>query len=394
MVMVKAPTLNVLSEAQLDRFGERAGRYDAENRFFTEDLAELRESGYLLLTAPVERGGLGANLQQACAEQRRLARRAPATALAVTMHLYWGGLAGDLYRAGDHSLTWLLDEIVAGEVFAVGRGERGSDLPLVAPTTRAERVEGGWLFTGHKVFGSMSSAWTRLGIEGIDTADPAAPRVVHAFLPRDTTGYSVVQTWDAMGMRATRSDDTLLEGAFVPDRYVARVVPAGWAGVDAFVLGILGWGNLQIASVYLGLADRALQLAVEGCTRRTSTALGGRTLAHHPMLQYTAAEMAMELQVAEAVVERAVEDWTSGVEHGERWAARIAGAKHRAALGCQRVVDLAMELSGGAGMFRGNELERLYRDVRCASFHPPNPALAHELIGKTTLGLFGTQPRW
>ncbi|HZE66228.1 MAG TPA: acyl-CoA dehydrogenase family protein, partial [Sporichthyaceae bacterium] len=140
--------------------------------------------------------------------------------------------------------------------------------------------------------------------------------------------------------------------------------------------------------------ERASALAIAGVGRRSSTALGGRTLAHSPMLQYTAAEMAMDLQVAQAVVERASEDWTAGVAHGAAWAARLAGAKHRAATGAQRVVDLALELSGGGGMFKGNELERLYRDVRCATFHPPNPALAHELIGKSALGLLGSQPRW
>ena len=61
----------------------------------------------------------------------------------------------------------------------------------------------------------------------------------------------------------------------------------------------------------------------------------------------------------------------------------------------KRVVDLAMDISGGAGMFKGNELERLYRDVRAGGFHPANSALVHEIVGKTTLGIdLGEQPRW
>ena len=38
-------------------------------------------------------------------------------------------------------------------------------------------------------------------------------------------------------------------------------------------------------------------------------------------------------------------------------------------------------------MFRSNELERLYRDVRCGGFHPGNDALTHEMVGKITLGI-------
>ena len=43
-------------------------------------------------------------------------------------------------------------------------------------------------------------------------------------------------------------------------------------------------------------------------------------------------------------------------------------------------------------MFRGNELERLYRDVRCGGFHPGNDALTHELVGKAVLGILAEQP--
>ena len=81
------------------------------------------------MAVPTEFGGLGLTLAEVCREQRRLAYRAPATALATNMHVYWTGVAADLYRMGDRSLTWMLEEAVAGEVFAAGHGEAGNDLP-------------------------------------------------------------------------------------------------------------------------------------------------------------------------------------------------------------------------------------------------------------------------
>ena len=48
------------------------------------------------------------------------------------MHVYWIGVAADLWRAGDKSLEWMLREAMAGEVFAAGHSERGNDLPLLA----------------------------------------------------------------------------------------------------------------------------------------------------------------------------------------------------------------------------------------------------------------------
>jgi alkylation response protein AidB-like acyl-CoA dehydrogenase len=94
---------SVLSQDLLERCGQRAETYDRENSFFSEDFAELRDAGYLLLTVPREFGGIGASLAEACQEQRRLAFRAPATALAIGMHLMATGVAAELWRQGDTS---------------------------------------------------------------------------------------------------------------------------------------------------------------------------------------------------------------------------------------------------------------------------------------------------
>src|SRR4051812_24460889 len=151
---IAEPTTSVLTDSLIDRCGQRAAMYDRENRFFQEDFDELRDAGYLKLAIPRELGGQGMTLAQVCQEQRRLAYRAPATALATNMHLYWTGIAASLWNHGDKSLEWMLREAVAGEVYAAGHAEAGNDLPGLLSTTRAERVEGGYKFYGHKMFGS------------------------------------------------------------------------------------------------------------------------------------------------------------------------------------------------------------------------------------------------
>ena len=237
-------TKTTLSDELINRCGSRAAAYDHDNRFFTEDFEELRAAGYLKMAVPAHLGGPGMSLAEICREQRRLAYRAPATALATNMHLYWTGVAADLLRAGDKSLEWMLSEAAAGEVFAAGHGEAGNDLPLFLSTAKAERVDGGYRFSGHKTFSSLTPVWTRLGIHAMDVNDPKGPHVIHAFMPRDTKGYTIKETWDTLGMRATRSDDTILDGAFVPDRYVARRVPAG--NPDLFVPTI-SWTRIELA---------------------------------------------------------------------------------------------------------------------------------------------------
>lgn len=301
----------VLSDAIIARCGERAATYDRENRFFTDDFKELQSAGFLKLAVPETFGGRGMSLAQVCREQRRLAYRAPATALATNMHLYWTGVAADLRKAGDSSLEWMLREAAAGEVFAAGHGEAGNDLPLFLSTARAERADGGYRFWGHKIFGSLTPVWTRLGLHAMDSSDPTAPKIIHAFLPRDAKNYSIKETWDTLGMRATRSDDTLLDGAFVPDRYIARVLPAGTA--DPFVLAIFGWAEPTFANIYLGLAERARDIAAASVKKRTSLALT-RSMAYHPEVQRCFSEMQLALEAASAQVDRVAEEWSAKVD--------------------------------------------------------------------------------
>jgi alkylation response protein AidB-like acyl-CoA dehydrogenase len=383
----------VLTDEMLARFDERAAQYDRENRFFHEDLAELRDSGYLNIALPPQYGGPGLSVAEAGRLQRRLAYHAPATAIAVNMHLYWTGVAADLLRAGDTSCEWILREAADGAIFAAGHGETG-DTSLFVSSTNAERVEGGWRFTGHKVFGSLSPVWTYFGLHGMDTSDPANPKIVHAFLHRDAGGYRIEPTWDTLGMRATASNDTILDGAFVDDDHVAVVCPAGGAGAGLFHLAIFAWGLLGFAQVYTGIAQRAYDLTIERVRERKSITLS-RSMAYHPEVQHSVAEMRIALEAADAYVNRVADEWSAGVDHGAEWPLKIVAAKYFAVTQGWQVVDTALDLSGGGGIFRRNRMEQIFRDARLGRMHPANSALTHEIVGKTSLGIdLDEQPRW
>jgi alkylation response protein AidB-like acyl-CoA dehydrogenase len=384
----------LLTDDLLARFAERAPRYDRENTFFTEDFDELRDAGYLTLAVPTELGGRGLSLADVMRQQRRLGAHAAATALAINMHVYWTGVAADLYRADDRSLKWILEEAARGAVFAAGHAESGNDVPVLLSTTRAERVDGGYRFTGRKSFGSLTPVWTYLGLHGLDASDPAHPKIVHAFMPRDTKGYRIEHTWDTLGMRATQSDDTILDGAFVADKHIARVVPAGAAGIDQFILAVFAWALLGFGNIYCGLARRAFELTVQAVKSRTSIGLS-RPMAYHAELQHTIAEMSLTLDPIEPHLERVAIDWSSGVNHGAAWPKQIFSAKYHAAESGWKVVDLALEAVGGFGIFRRSAFEQLFRDARLGRIHPANSMLTHEIVAKTVLGISPDEaPRW
>jgi alkylation response protein AidB-like acyl-CoA dehydrogenase len=391
MVTTASP---LLSDDMLQRFAERAPQYDRENRFFQEDFDELKTAGYLTAAVPKDLGGGGLNFVEMMALQRKLAYHAAPTALAVNMHTYWAGIFADCWRMGDKTVEPFLKEILSGEVYAAGHAESGNDLPVLLSTTRAERVDGGYKFYGRKSFGSLGPAWTRLGMHGMDTSDAAAPKIVHAFMPRDCEGATSVPVWDTVGMRSTQSDDTILDGCFVPDSMIARVLPAGAAGMDYFILSLFVWALGGFANVYYGLAQRAFDTVLESLERRTSIGLS-RPLKYHAEVQHELADVWIELDSIGPCLDSVANDWVNGVDHGHMWGPKLVAMKYRAVNSAWQVVDKGLDLMGGFGIFKAAGYERLWRDARLGRIHPGNSALTHEFVAKTLLGISPDEsPRW
>lgn len=390
-------------QGMLARFRERAPVYDRENRFFQEDFDELKQAGYLTLPVPAGMGGPGLSLTEVARLQRQLARYAPADAIAVNMHLYWVGTAANLHALGDHSLDWLLEETIRGEVFAAGHAERGNDLAGLYSSTRAEPADGGYRFYGHKSFGTMTPVWTRLGLWGMDSTDPANRKMVHAFLNRDAGGFRIDPVWDSLGMRATRSDDTILEGAFVPNERIPRILATGAAGMDLFLVGLFHWALTGFGNVYLGIAQRALELTIANVKSKTSMALPSGTMEHHPGIQNVLADMIILNHAMEAHVESVAQGWDAALDDVVNWTPETPGGLAVKLLGMKmlvtdqafRVVDMAVEAHGGFGVSRHSEIERLFRDARMGKIHPTNSFLTREMVSKMSLGLdFDAAPRW
>jgi alkylation response protein AidB-like acyl-CoA dehydrogenase len=105
--------------------------------------------------------------------------------------------------------------------------------------------------------------------------------------------------------------------------------------------------------------------------------------------------MRIALESAEAYLDRVCDDWSNGVDHGGEWPLKIVACKHQVVSQAWSVIDTALDVSGGSGVFKRSRLERLVRDGRLGRLHPGNPMLTHELVGKISLGINpDEQPRW
>ncbi|AMB59226.1 acyl-CoA dehydrogenase family protein [Microterricola viridarii] len=380
------PTRTVLTAELLERIHGRAEGYDRDNAFFTEDFDELVAAGYLRALVPTKFGGLGLSLQDVAREQVRLGAAAPATALAVNMHLVWTGVAKALHERGDSGLDFLLEEAGRGEVFGFGISEAGNDLMLFGSrSVAAPQPDGGYRFTGTKVFTSLSPAYTRLGTMGLDTESADAPKIVYGFVDRDDPGLSRKDDWNTLGMRASQSQTTVLDAAYArPDRVVRRLDPG--PNADPLIFAIFANFEILLAAVYTGVGKRALELAVASAHRRTSMKNDGRSLAQDPDIRWRIADAAIAQDAIYPQLDAIAAAVDGQADLGAQWFPQLVGIKVRATETAREVVDQAIRVSGGGSYFAGNELGRLYRDVLAGIFHPSDAESAHNTVANAWLG--------
>lgn len=293
------------------------GAMDADvSRTITRDIAKLAAVGYLNVALPPEFGGLGCTLRQAACGQRRLARHAPRTAMAVSAHLYWTGAAADAYRSGDESVRWILLEAARGALFASGHGEPGSDLKFADPHSRCEPAgEMGYRFRTRGVLSGVTPAWDWMAVHGI-TGD-RRPDAVLAFAGR--------------GARCT------------PAFRVARVLPAG-APSDVFTTSAITWGNSILASVQYSYARRAFNDAVIALDRRHDAADGV-----HPLDQWPVAEAGLRLDTMKAKIAEITHPWPlipePGLDLGGQRLISLYTMRHEVADGAAHVHRLIDQMN-------------------------------------------------
>ena len=379
----------------LERFRERAGIYDRENRFFDEDLEELRSLGYLTLFVPEAHGGPGLSLHEVSRLQQRLASAAPATALAINMHLMCTGVVKALNDRGDDSLNWVFDEVMAGEIFAFGISEPSNDWVMQGSNTVAEpQPDGGYLLSGVKIFTSLSPVWTRLivhgaitpdedGIAGPDADEPAEGELVYGFVERGAEGITVSDQWDVMGMRASQSRATILDNVRMRPERVSRTIPAG-KHPDLLTFAITSNFQLLIASVYAGVAARALELGAAGLKKRKS-AKSGTTFAEVPETRARLADAHLDYLTVPAMLDAYTRDFDDLVDHGAGWPLRLVGARIKASDAARNAAETALMCSGGSGFDNSHELSRLYRDATAGLFHPPSADAARPMYAAALL---------
>jgi acyl-CoA dehydrogenase len=352
-------------------FAARAAEHDAADKFVADNYAVLKERGVFTAGVPAELGGGGASHAELCALVRELAHHCGSTALAFSMHTHLVGTMAYLWRGGAKTPEPMLRRVAAENLVLVSTG--GSD--WLNGSGKLEKVDGGYRITGRKIFGSGVPAGQVLMTTGIYDDPKDGPTVFHFPVSLAAEGVKVLDTWRVLGMRATGSHDIQLESVFLPDAVMGGVRrPAGkW---HPFMHAVALCALPIIYSAYLGIAEAARAIALDLTKRKKDD----------PNVPYLLGEMENELVTAQLAHASMIELVVSSRPGPEATHAALT-RRTIVARSAIRAVEKAMEAVGGAAFYREVGLERHFRDIQGARYHPLPEKSQTRYAGRFLLGL-------
>jgi alkylation response protein AidB-like acyl-CoA dehydrogenase len=374
-IKVAGPAARSAAEVARELGPVLASRAEAradEDVYVADNIALLKTAGLVEAGVPREFGGGGADVDELAAMLRTLAYHCGSTGLAFSMHTHQVAIPAWRWahqKAAAAAVEPLLKRIAAERIMLLSSG--GSD--WIAGSGKAEKVEGGYRINARKIFSSGAPTGDILMTGAVLDTDEG-PTVLHFGIPMNSPHVKVLDTWRTLGMRGTGSHDVLIEGHVVPEGAVSVRRKAGeWHPIFHIIATI---AFPLIYSVYVGVAESARDIAI-GLAKRKAPNKHAIELAGRMETELTAARLAHESMLAAVRRNAPSADTINHVMIGRELVARHAIA----------AVQYAMELAGGAGFYRSAGLERRFRDIQAARYHPLQSGPQAEYAGAMALGL-------
>jgi acyl-CoA dehydrogenase len=358
--------------------------HDQSGEFPTDFHAAMAELGVLGVAMPEEHGGSGLGVVEAALVMHEVARSAGAMSAASAIHINIFGPQPIVEHGTDEQKRRFLPDLIAGRVkTCFGVTEPDAGLDTTAITTRAERVDGGYLVHGRKIWTTTArEAEKILLLARTETRESIAARggkrteglsLFYADLDRSKV---TVREIPKMGRAAVDSNEVFLDGMYVPE--ADRIGEEG-AGFRCLLSG-LNPERVLVGIEAVGVGRNALQRAADYARERV---VFGRPIGQNQAIQHPLAESWIELEAAYLLCLRAA----SLYDRGEPCGAEANGAKYLGAEAGFRACTRAVMTHGGMGYAKEMHVERLLREVLIARLAPVSPQLALCHVAETVLGL-------
>ena len=353
----------------LPAFAANAAAHDQNDSFVAGNYDQLRKARLMSAGVPRELGGDGLEVPELAALLTTLARHCSSTALAFAMHTHVVALLAWRWRHQKAPVDAVLKRVADEQIVLISTG--GAD--WLESSGRAEKVEGGFSIVATKGFGSGLPAGALLNTSAVYEDPENVPTVLHFMVPLSSDKVKVVPEWQAMGMRGTGSFRAVIDGFVVAEAAVALRRPKGKWHPLFHMISMIAFP--LVYAVYLGVAEAIRDAAVASAKRKKATAQLV-DLVGTMETNLAAARLAVQDMIAASVT-------TPGPESTNRI---YLGRENfvRAALA---TASDALDLAGGAGFMRDHPVERLFRDIQAARFHPLTSRPQRDFAGRMALDL-------
>jgi alkylation response protein AidB-like acyl-CoA dehydrogenase len=337
-----------------------------------EIYSKMAGLGWLGVTIPEDLGGSGGGMLEACLFMEETSRgMAPIGGYATTLIV-----AGATTRFGsDEQKADVLGGIAGGAVEAIAMTEPEAGSDVGALSTSAERVNGGFVLEGQKVFCSNARIARRILVVCRTTrSDNKHEGLSMIWIPTDADGLRM-DPIETMGGRETAH--LYLDRVEAPAEAVLGEVDQGWTQLMAG----LNVERLILAATMLGIAERAFDDALAYVKERRQF---GRPIGSFQALQHRLADMATELEAA-----RLMTYWVANRvdQDPDRMLPREASmVKLYVTETAKRVALEGMQLMGGYGYSSEYDMERLVRATLVSTIYGGTSEIQRNIIAKT-LGL-------
>lgn len=302
------------------------------------------------LFIPKEHGGNGASLAATVAVVETMA--AGCASSAAILCTYQLGAFPILLAGREDQKQFYLGAMAKGVATSFALSERGAGSDPAAIEATATREGEGWRLLGEKYWIGNGGA-SRYYVVFAKTDPVAAGRGISAFMVnKKSPGVTIDELCDKMGLRGTQTSNLKLN-TVVPDS--ARVGELNHA--LPLALATLNVGRIMVAAQALGLALAAYR---EGARRAVERHAFGRPIIENQAIGFRLADMAVEISAARMMLYEAARAY----DEGRDIANLGAMAKLFASEVAHRAADIAVQIWGGLGYCKPNNIERLYRDQR------------------------------
>lgn len=347
-------------------------------------LPRLAELGLLSVGVPEGLGGSGGGSLLLCVVAEEIARVAGGFAIGAMASILSPAVLVRLQ--GDQPNLALLEPLMAGQIlpalaFTEPRG--GSD--LASMTTTATKTDGGVLLRGQKTFisnGPTADAFLVAAVRADHAGLPRQERAkgigVHVIL-RGAPGVSFGPPMKKLGMRSSETSEVFFDDAFAP----AGGLGGGTGSGRGFrqMMELLDVNRLYISALSLGVAQAAFEASLAYAKERSAF---DRPIGHHQAVGFKVARMAMRLDAARALVQRASELLDSGA----RCTRQVSEAKLFCTEAAVDITSDAVQIHGAYGYVEDLPVERYFRDARVGPIWEGTSEIQQQIICRE-LGLYG-----